>query len=97
MTELEMKMTDWLATAIGLPDCFKNSDPGPGAGIIQTTASDSTFIAVLSARARAVSVRKQNSRFLFLILELKNSSESAGKNYGRCLKLKRYVDYNTFV
>jgi glutamate/tyrosine decarboxylase-like PLP-dependent enzyme len=58
MTELEMKMTDWLATAIGLPDCFKNSDPGPGAGMIQSTASDSTFIAVLSARARAVSVTK---------------------------------------
>jgi hypothetical protein len=27
-----MKMTDWLATAIGLPNFFKNSDPGPGAG-----------------------------------------------------------------
>jgi aromatic-L-amino-acid decarboxylase len=57
MTELEMKMTDWLATAIGLPDCFKNADPGPGAGMIQSTASDAMFIAVLAARSRAVEVR----------------------------------------
>lgn len=56
MTELEMKMTDWIATAIGLPDFFKNSDPGKGAGMIQCTASDSTFVAILAARARAVTV-----------------------------------------
>ncbi|KAI6177380.1 hypothetical protein M3Y97_00900700 [Aphelenchoides bicaudatus] len=60
MTELEMKMTDWVATSIGLPDFFKNSDPGPGAGIIQSTASDATFIAILAARARAVESLKTN-------------------------------------
>lgn len=47
-------MTDWLANAVGLPDHFKNSDPGTGAGMIQSTASDATFIAILAARARAV-------------------------------------------
>jgi glutamate/tyrosine decarboxylase-like PLP-dependent enzyme len=60
MTELEMKMTDWIATAIGLPDFFKNSDPGQGGGIIQCTASDSTFVAILAARARAVMNLKSN-------------------------------------
>ncbi|KAI6216029.1 Aromatic-L-amino-acid decarboxylase [Aphelenchoides besseyi] len=60
MTELEMKMTDWLATAIGLPDCFRNSDPGPGAGIIQCTASDATFVAILAARSRIVAYLKSN-------------------------------------
>jgi aromatic-L-amino-acid/L-tryptophan decarboxylase len=54
MTELEMVMTDWVAKAVGLPTCFLNSDPGPGAGVIQNTASDSTLIALLSARARVV-------------------------------------------
>uniref|UniRef100_A0A915DPN3 Aromatic-L-amino-acid decarboxylase n=1 Tax=Ditylenchus dipsaci TaxID=166011 RepID=A0A915DPN3_9BILA len=58
MTELEMAMTDWLARAFGLPDIFLNSDPGPGAGIIQSTASDATLVALLSARARAVSLAK---------------------------------------
>src|SRR4051794_11603509 len=56
MTEMEMVMTDWLARAIGLPDVFLNSDSGPGCGIIQSTASDATLVAILSARARAVMV-----------------------------------------
>lgn len=56
MTELEMVTTDWIAKSIGLPDIFLNSNPGPGAGIIQSTASDATFVAILSARARAVTV-----------------------------------------
>jgi aromatic-L-amino-acid decarboxylase len=54
MTELEMAMTDWLAKATGLPDVFLSSHPGPGAGMIQNTASDATFVAILSARARAI-------------------------------------------
>lgn len=62
MTELEMIMTDWLAKAIGLPECFFNSDSGPGAGMIQSTASDATLVALLSARARAVNV-------IFIILK----------------------------
>uniref|UniRef100_A0A914CBN1 Aromatic-L-amino-acid decarboxylase n=1 Tax=Acrobeloides nanus TaxID=290746 RepID=A0A914CBN1_9BILA len=60
MTELEMVMTDWIAKAIGLPRFFLNSDSGPGAGMIQCTASDATLIALLSARARAVMAMKQN-------------------------------------
>uniref|UniRef100_A0A0K0DXG0 Aromatic-L-amino-acid decarboxylase n=1 Tax=Strongyloides stercoralis TaxID=6248 RepID=A0A0K0DXG0_STRER len=54
MTELEMAMTDWLIKAFKLPTYFLNSDNGPGAGIIQNTASDATLVAILSARARAV-------------------------------------------
>uniref|UniRef100_A0A0N5C3P2 Aromatic-L-amino-acid decarboxylase n=1 Tax=Strongyloides papillosus TaxID=174720 RepID=A0A0N5C3P2_STREA len=54
MTELEMSMMDWLVKALQLPTYFLNSDDGPGAGIIQNTASDATLVAILSARARAV-------------------------------------------
>uniref|UniRef100_A0AC34PZ61 Dopa decarboxylase n=1 Tax=Panagrolaimus sp. JU765 TaxID=591449 RepID=A0AC34PZ61_9BILA len=61
MTELEMVTTDWIAKVIGLPEFFLNSDPGPGAGMIQSTASDATFVAILSARARAVSNYKSKS------------------------------------
>jgi glutamate/tyrosine decarboxylase-like PLP-dependent enzyme len=53
-----MAMTDWVAKVIGLPAQFWNSDPGPGMGIIQSTASDATLVALLSARARAVTVFK---------------------------------------
>uniref|UniRef100_A0AC35G1Y6 Uncharacterized protein n=1 Tax=Panagrolaimus sp. PS1159 TaxID=55785 RepID=A0AC35G1Y6_9BILA len=66
MTELEMVMTDWLAKSIGLPEHFLNSHPGPGAGIIQSTASDATFVALLSARARAVSSYKENSKLAWI-------------------------------
>jgi len=50
-------MTDWLAKAIGLPHQFWNSDSGPGVGMIQSTASDATLVALLAARARAVKVK----------------------------------------
>ena len=98
MTELEMKMTDWLATAIGLPDVFKNADPGPvsykprnqtcitlqGAGMIQATASDATFIAILSARARVVTVLQHTQNQCNPHLELENQQKSAGQVVGRC-------------
>ena len=56
MTELEMAVLDWVARAAGLPSFFLNSDPGPGCGVIQCTASDATLVAILAARARIVSV-----------------------------------------
>ncbi|VDK18833.1 unnamed protein product, partial [Anisakis simplex] len=56
MTELELRMTDWLAKAFGLPADFLNDHNGPGAGIIQSTASDATFVAILAARGRMVEV-----------------------------------------
>lgn len=56
MTELELRMTDWLAKAFGLPTAFLNEDSGRGAGIIQSTASDATFVAILAARGRIVEV-----------------------------------------
>ncbi|CAI4231119.1 unnamed protein product [Auanema sp. JU1783] len=54
MTELEMTTLDWLVESLGLPEHFKNSAEGPGCGIIQSTASDATHIAIMTARAKAV-------------------------------------------
>ncbi|VDK70907.1 unnamed protein product [Litomosoides sigmodontis] len=54
MTELEMLMTNWLAEALGLPVKFLNSKTGCGIGIIQSTASDATYIAILAARGRVI-------------------------------------------
>ncbi|OTF78115.1 hypothetical protein BLA29_009077, partial [Euroglyphus maynei] len=50
-TELEMRMMDWFAQMLGLPETF-HFKHGPGGGIIQTTASESTLIAILGARTK---------------------------------------------
>ncbi|VDM96763.1 unnamed protein product [Thelazia callipaeda] len=60
MTELEISMMDWLAKALALPSEFLNSSTESGLGIIQNTASDATYIALLAARARAVEYIKSN-------------------------------------
>lgn len=53
-TELELRVVDWMAKLIGLPEKFLNgASGGRGAGCIQGTASESTLIALLAARARA--------------------------------------------
>lgn len=45
-TELEERMTDWLRRFVGLPEGFR--------GVIQDTASSSSFAAMLAARERAL-------------------------------------------
>ncbi len=45
-TELEFRMTGWLRRFVGLPDGFE--------GVIQDTASSSSFTALLAARERAL-------------------------------------------
>jgi aromatic-L-amino-acid decarboxylase len=45
-TELESRMVDWVRDFVGLPDVFQ--------GVIQDTASTSTFVALVAARGRAV-------------------------------------------
>lgn len=67
-TELEQRMLDWLGYAIGLPEQFlfwpeqhkQSTSPiehpaghGSGGGVIAGTASESTLIAMLAAKARA--------------------------------------------
>ncbi len=51
-TEVEQRMMDWLGAAIGLPDRFLFQSGGTGGGVIAGTASESTLIALLAARAR---------------------------------------------
>lgn len=61
-TELEIRMMDWLAEAIGLPDRFRFDRPGSvGGGVIQGTASESTLTALVAARARIIRSFTENS------------------------------------
>ncbi len=52
-TELETRMLDWMAYALGLPERFMSSNEGKGGGVIQGTASEATLVALLAARSRS--------------------------------------------
>jgi len=55
VTELESLVMDWLGQAIGLPAEFLHKTPGSlGGGVIQTTASESTFVCLLAGRTEAI-------------------------------------------
>ena len=51
-TELEMITMDWLVKMLGLPTFFLHSDPGKGGGVIQGSASESTLVSLLAAKAK---------------------------------------------
>ena len=55
-TEIETLVMDWMAKALALPDCFL-SEPGPGCGVLQDTASSASFVTLLAARERATNWR----------------------------------------
>lgn len=53
-TELEVVVLDWLGKMLNLPDDFLSCSGGSGGGVIQSTASEATLVALLSARAREI-------------------------------------------
>ncbi|KAM5178379.1 histidine decarboxylase isoform 2-T2 [Callospermophilus lateralis] len=68
-TELEMNVMDWLAKMLGLPEHFLHHHPGSqGGGVLQSTVSESTLIALLAARKNK-------------ILEMKTSEPDADESF----------------
>ena len=57
-TELEMLMMDWLGKMLELPEQFLFESEGLGGGVIQGSASESTLVALLAARNRALTFYK---------------------------------------
>src|SRR3712207_1499169 len=53
LTEIEAHVLDWLVDLLGLPGHFKTA-AGPGGGVIQMSASDSTHLVHVVARERAL-------------------------------------------
>ncbi|KAM4677848.1 histidine decarboxylase [Discoglossus pictus] len=54
-TELEMNVMDWLAKMLGLPCHFLHHYPdSKGGGVLQSTVSESTLIALLAARKNKI-------------------------------------------
>lgn len=88
-TEVEQRMLDWLAQAIGLPDAFTfrpegngdessggggTSGQSSGGGVIQGTASEATLVAMVSARARARGQWGDDARLIAYTSEQAHSS-----------------------
>lgn len=61
-TELEMVMMDWLGKMLNLPKEFLYSSGGKGGGVIQMTASETTLVALLAARTKAIGFLKQKNK-----------------------------------
>ena len=49
-TELEIRVLDWVADMLGLPERFKSTSQG--GGVIQDTASSAALVAIVAARER---------------------------------------------
>lgn len=56
-TELETIVMDWVAKALGLPECFLSTSPNGGGGIIQGSASEAVATMMVAARERRVRER----------------------------------------
>ncbi|XP_064843416.1 histidine decarboxylase-like [Oncorhynchus masou masou] len=59
-TELEMNVMDWLCKALGLPTFFLHHHPeSTGGGILQSTVSESSLVALLAARKHRIQQLKR--------------------------------------
>ena len=76
-TEIESRMTDWLADLLGLPAEWQNRT-GPGGGVIQSTASDSTHLVHVVARERAMTGQVSRPEFVSYASGQAHSSAEKG-------------------
>ena len=60
LTEIEAHVLDWLVDLLGLPQHFKTA-VGPGGGVIQMSASDSTHLVHVVARDRASATARRST------------------------------------
>uniref|UniRef100_A0A673BKI9 Histidine decarboxylase n=1 Tax=Sphaeramia orbicularis TaxID=375764 RepID=A0A673BKI9_9TELE len=84
-TELELNVMDWLCKALGLPSFFLHHHPDSrGGGILQSTVSESTLVALLAARKdKILQLRSEldqdvDDAVLWLYLQAHSSVEKAG-------------------
>lgn len=77
-TELETRLLDWMARAMGLPDTFLSTSPN-GGGCIQATASESTLAALLAARHRVRASRDLGPHPEFVVYTSTQAHSSVAK------------------
>lgn len=63
LTEVESRVLDWLVDLLGLPASWKTS-VGPGGGVIQMSASDSTHLMHVLGRERALARGAETDRLV---------------------------------
>ena len=63
-TELEVVMLDWLAKMLKLPDFYLASSGGLGGGVLQSTASESTYVNLLAAKNKKIINAKLTKDFV---------------------------------
>ena len=93
-TELEVITMDWLCKLVGLPSEYLSS--GHGGGVIQQSASDATFVAMVAARQRAL--RKEEAKLgdkfneddamSRMVIYMSEEAHSCHKKGAMVLKLK---------
>ncbi|KAL7810389.1 pyridoxal-dependent decarboxylase-like protein [Trichoderma gracile] len=54
VTELETIVMDWLAQALGLPECFLSGGPTHGGGVIHGSASEAILTVMVAARDKYI-------------------------------------------
>ncbi|MES1916596.1 MAG: hypothetical protein MHM6MM_008405, partial [Cercozoa sp. M6MM] len=73
-TELEMRMMDWLAELLQLPEEFYTCKNGQGIGSIQGTASEAVLVTLLAARERAIDRQADLSKLVAYVSTETHSS-----------------------
>tara|TARA_B110000503_G_scaffold143702_1_gene247257 strand:+ start:17120 stop:18580 length:1461 start_codon:yes stop_codon:yes gene_type:complete len=76
-TEIENRVTDWLVDLLGLPAEWKNQT-GPGGGVLQSSASDSTHLIHVVARERATTAQAERPSFVAYTSAQAHSSVEKG-------------------
>lgn len=78
-TELESHVLDWLVDLLGLPGSWKTT--GPGGGVIQMSASDSTHTALVVAR-RLAEERREGAPVVYASEQSHSSVEKGARVAG---------------
>ena len=77
LTEIESRVLDWLVDLLGVPESWKTS-VGPGGGVIQMSASDSTHLMHVVARERSLSHGAETDRLVAYASSEAHSSVERG-------------------
>src|SRR5215210_3868735 len=77
LTEIESRVLDWLVDLLGLPESWKTSI-GPGGGVIQMSASDSTHLMHVVAREQALACGAETDRLVAYASSQAHSSVERG-------------------
>ncbi|KAF3898443.1 Pyridoxal phosphate-dependent decarboxylase [Trichophyton interdigitale] len=87
VTELEIAVMDWIAKALGLPDCFLSTSPTRGGGVIQGSASEAVITVMVAAReryasdmARAEGLDEGSEQWEDRLIEIKSRLVSLGSD-----------------